>query len=120
MAVIFYWVGTHLNVSDEMTREDSVTITIFQMILLSTFAGAAFGCLIGALYEVPYKLWIFQEPADMMDILRSGLGGVIGFTAACLLPNIPKPVIYVLLALLAVAFILDLIRTIKNKKNESK
>ena len=114
-AVLFLRIGLALNLSYDMTREDSIFITILQMILVSLFGGGIPALVLGAVYEVPYKLWVFGEPVDSNDIWRSGLGGPVGFGLACACPFFPLWIVNVLLVIVGILFTIDLVFAIIKK-----
>jgi len=115
VSFLFLRIALALGLAFDMTREDSEFITIVQMILVSAFAFIP-AAVLGAIYEVPYKLWIFGETPDIKDIWRTGLGGQLGFGVACIFPAFPIALSNFLLLLSILLFLVDLYRCIKINK----
>jgi len=109
--VIFYMLGTYVNMANDLG--------MFGGIAIALVGGCAGGCFLGAMYEI-YKLALFQEPADSMDVYRSGVGATVGFLLAWFYPFVSSQIIDTLLYSLFGLFLLDLGYSIYKLKTRKK
>ena len=67
---VTYWAFSHLNNDD---------FWLWQRLLMYFLLGTALGGAIGFVWEGFMDI-VFKEPSDMMDVIRTAIGGLIGGT----------------------------------------
>jgi len=119
-SILLYCMGYFMNLKYEMTVPSEPYYSIFQMFLLSLFAGFVVAGILGVAYEIPYKRWIFKEQDDALDIIRSIYGGVAGLAIYFICPFVPVIVLYILLGIIVIGIVVDFINSIVNYNKKRK
>lgn len=114
-AILLYFIGHYFEMFDYLFDPNEIEKSIFQIILFTLFSGFIGGGGFGLAYEILYKLWIFKEKDDWMDIMRSAYGGPIGLLIYFIFPFVPVFILKTLLWIIGIGLVLDLINSIINK-----
>jgi len=113
--ILLYRTGQYFDMHNYLYDPQNPFEWIFEMSLYVVVGGFAIGCLFGGAYEIPYKLVLFKERADAMDIINSGYGGQVGLLLYFIFPFVPLTIQYILLGVIGVGILADLYFTIKRK-----
>jgi len=120
MIIVFYTIGQEIGLSFDMYVPDSLSRTITNMVLVSIVGGGVGAGVLGALYEL-YKLCAFGHEASWSDVIRSSIGGVLGFGLACLFPNLSKGISdYLMYGFVGLGLIADTVFAIYKNRQAKK
>lgn len=99
-----YWALSHLSNND---------FYLWQLIIMYFILGSFFALAAGFIWEGLMNM-LLKEPSDLKDVMRTGLGGLLG-SALCFFKQDIQIISYMLLTCIVLA-IVDIIRANKNKK----